>query len=139
MPLFFLTIGSENPAPIRFALEQNGKTIATGAPLFDYEANRIVGSLAHPLPVAFGGNSIVAYPSPFVDKVQIIVTAESEQPVSVAIYSAGGQLITQVDGQTENGTYIYDWQQATDVPAGIYSAVVRTGKQTQTVKLIKQK
>ena len=139
MPLFFLTIGSENPAPIRFALEQNGKTIATGAPLFDYEANRIVGSLAHPLPVAFGGNSIVAYPSPFVDKVQIIVTAESEQPVSVAIYSAGGQLITQVDGQTENGTYIYDWQQATDVPAGIYSAVVRTGKHTQTVKLIKQK
>lgn len=38
LPLFFLTIGSEQPASIRFVLEQDGKTGAQSAPMLNYEA-----------------------------------------------------------------------------------------------------
>ncbi len=38
LPLFFLTIGSEQPASIRFVLEQDGKTVAQSAPMLNYEA-----------------------------------------------------------------------------------------------------
>lgn len=138
LPLFFLTIGSEQPASIHFSLEQNGKTIAQSAPMLNYKANGIVGSLENPYPISFRQHNVIALPSPFVDHAQIVVSDENEQPVSIAIYSAGGQLITYAEGQIENGTYIYQWQAGAALPTGIYSAVVRLGNQTQTVKLIKQ-
>ncbi len=138
LPLFFLTIGSEQPASIRFVLEQDGKTVAQSAPMLNYEANGIVGSLENPYPISFRRHSVIALPSPFVDKVQIMVSDEENLPVSVNIYSAGGQLLAHADGQIENGTYTYLWQAGASVPAGIYSAVVRVSNRTQTVKLIKQ-
>lgn len=138
LPLFFLTIGSEQPASIRFVLEQDGKTVAQSAPMLNYEANGIVGSLEKPYPISFSRHSVIALPSPFVDKVQIIVSDEENLPVSVSIYSTGGQLLAHTDGQIENGTYTCLWQPGASVPAGIYSAVVCVGNRTQTVKLIKQ-
>lgn len=138
LPLFFLTIGSEQPASIRFVLEQDGKTVAQSTPMLNYEANGIVGSLENPYPISFRRHSVIALPSPFVDKVQIMVSDEENLPVSVNIYSAGGQLLAHADGQIENGTYTYLWQAGASVPAGIYSAVVRVSNRTQTVKLIKQ-
>ena len=139
LPLFFLTIGTEEAsAPIRFALEQDGETVAYSAPMFDYAANRVVGSLSAPLPISFAGSKVVALPSPFVDHVEIVVTTPEEQPVALAIYSESGQLLTRAEGQTENGQYTYEWH-CTAVPAGIYSAVVHIGQETQTIRLIKQK
>ncbi len=139
LPLFFLTVGTEEAsAPIRFALEQDGETIAYSAPMFDYAPQGIVGSLTAPLPISFVGTKVTALPSPFVDHVTIVVTTPEEQPVSLAIYSESGQLLTRAEGQTENGQYTYEWHCAA-VPAGIYSAVVHVGQETQTIRLIKQK
>ncbi|MCI5681125.1 MAG: T9SS type A sorting domain-containing protein [Bacteroidales bacterium] len=106
--------------------------------MLNYEANGIVGSIENPYPISFRRHSVIALPSPFVDKVQIMVSDEENLPVSVNIYSAGGQLLAHADGQIENGTYTYLWQAGASVPAGIYSAVVRVSNRTQTVKLIKQ-
>ncbi len=139
MPLFFLTVGTEQTAaPVRFALEQDGETLAYSAPMFDYTADAIVGSLEHPLPISFAGAQVTALPSPFVDHVEIVVTTPGEQAVSLAVYSESGQLLARAEGQTENGIYTYEWH-CTAVPAGIYSAVVHLGQETKTIRLIKQK
>lgn len=138
IPLFFLTVGSENSGAIHFALEQNGETVAQSAPMFSYKANGIVGSLDNPLPISFGKNSISALPSPFVDKVQVVVTTAEDQAVELAIYSASGQLLATDKGATEDGVYTYEWQSKA-LPSGIYMAVVRLGNETKTIRLIKQK
>ncbi len=138
IPLFFLTIGSENVGAIHFALEQNGETVAQSAPMFNYSANGIIGSLDNPLPISFRTNTITAMPSPFVDKVQVVVTTAEDQAVSLAIYSESGQLLATDNGQTENGIYTYEWQSKA-VPTGIYIAVVRLENETKTIRLIKQK
>ncbi len=138
IPLFFLTVGSENSGAIHFALEQNGETVAQSAPMFSYKANGIVGSLDNPLPISFGKNSISALPSPFVDKVQVVVTTAEDQAVELAIYSASGQLLATDKGATEDGVYTYEWQSKA-LPSGIYMAVVRLENETKTIRLIKQK
>ncbi len=138
MPLFFLTIGSELTGAVRFALEQDGEVVAQSAPMFNYNADAIIGSLDNPLPISFKGNNITALPSPFVDKVQIVVTTAEDQDVSLAIYSESGQLLTTVNGRTENGVYTYEWHSKA-VPAGIYMAVVQLEHEMKTIRLIKQK
>ncbi len=138
LPLFFLTVGSEQGGTVRFALERNGKTLAAGTPQFGYAANAVVGTLDHPYPIQFQTTRVSVISSPYTPKTQIVVTGGEElQAVAVAVYSASGQLLTTANGQIENGVYIYEWDNHA-CPAGIYSAVVRIGNLTESVKLIKQ-
>ncbi len=139
VPLFFLTVGAEQNGAVRFALEQNGETVAYSAPMFAYTADGVAGSLDAPLVISFARVAVEAYPSPFVDHVSIsLTTPEAEGTADIRIYDATGRLLTHATESVDGHLLLYRWDEAATVPAGVYTASVRYRNEIYNVKLIKQ-
>lgn len=138
MPLYFITVGSEQSDAVRFAIEQDDETVAYSAPMFTYKAHGIVGSLESPLEISFDQVAFDAYPSPFTDHVQLsLSTPESDGTADIRIFDVAGRLLMHTTAPVDGHLMIYEWNAAT-VPAGVYTASVRFGNENYNVKLIKQ-
>ncbi len=138
MPLYFITVGSEQSDAVRFAIEQDGETVAYSAPMFTYKAHGIVGSLESPLEISFDQVAFDAYPSPFTDHVQLsLSTPETDGTADIRIFDVAGRLLMHTTAPVAGHLMIYEWNAAT-VPAGVYTASVRFGNENYNVKLIKQ-
>jgi hypothetical protein len=85
--------------------------------------------------------SVNISPNTFSDRLEIRVKAQQTTPVSVRIYDATGQLITQLADQltVQSGEEkVLYWESAAALPTGLYYCTVQSGQQVRTTKLVKQ-
>jgi hypothetical protein len=85
-------------------------------------------------------SSVKTTPNTFSDHLEIRVTALQTAPVSVRICRADGQLVAQVANQETalaGEEKVWQWQAPAGLPDGMYFCTVQSGRQVQTVKVVK--
>ena len=82
----------------------------------------------------FGNDAhLVVYPNPSADKFNFIVESDSNEPVTVVVYSASGQRMEQLNNMKNN----VEFEVGSSLPQGIYFAEVNQGGFKQVVRIVK--
>ena len=97
-------------------------------------ADQITGVKSEPLPAAFA--LLRSYPNPFNPTTMIEFNLPNAQTVNLTIFSADGRLVaTLVDGLMPSGQHRAVWA-ASQHPAGVYVARLRTADGSQVSKML---
>lgn len=84
--------------------------------------------------------SVKTAPNTFSDRLDIRVTPLQTAPVSIRIYRADGQLVAEVangDMARAGEETLWQWQAPAGLSAGLYFCTVQSGRQVQTLKVVK--
>jgi hypothetical protein len=133
-------IGSEMIAAGENALVTiPGNVELTGAEVASYDGFG-VNALVRNLPQTFAVNN---YPNPFNPSTKICLSLSEASAWSVKIYNVAGQLVNELSGYNEAGTFEVMWEgtdnNGSHVASGIYFYKAQAGQYTATRKMVLMK
>jgi hypothetical protein len=133
-------IGSEMIAAGENALVTiPGNVELTGAEVASYDGFG-VNALVRNLPQTFAVNN---YPNPFNPSTKICLSLPEASAWSVKIYNVAGQLVNELSGYNEAGTFEVMWEgtdnNGSHVASGIYFYKAQAGQYTATRKMVLMK
>ncbi|WP_455586538.1 LamG-like jellyroll fold domain-containing protein [Bacteroides sp.] len=141
----FITVaGSEAGNTVTFSLERNGKVIARANNAVSYRSNTVQGTMEQPIMLDFStleGN-VSFYPNPFVDKLNIRITAENDGELKLAVYDITGRILLQRAETVYKGLHTTEWDgktaEGSECEAGIYLIHVTVDGKTTILKVEKK-
>lgn len=141
----FITVaGSEAGNIVTFSLERNGKIIARANNAVSYQSNTVQGTTEKPIVLDFSTpeSNVTFYPTPFVDKLNIRVTAENDGELKLAVYDIAGRMLVQRTESVHKGLHITEWDGNTaagsECEAGFYLVHVTVDGNTTILKVEKK-
>ena len=141
----FITVaGSETGDVVTFSLERNGKIIARANNAVNYQSNTVQGTTELPIILDFStveGN-VSFYPNPFVEKLNIRITAEEDGELQLAVYDISGRILMNRTETVYKGLHITEWNGKTaegnECETGIYLIHVTVDGKTTILKVEKK-
>ena len=139
-PLFFLSVGGESSEGISFALERGGEVIAETSPMLDYAPNSVRGDINQPMIIDFVNDlEISVYPNPFDQELNFMLRTNTGDRVEIILYTMAGQMLHCYQTKTTSDSYFqYRIDVNTDMPKGVYMAVVVINGEKHVYKLSKR-
>ena len=139
-PLFFLSVGGESSEGISFALERGGEVIAETSPMLDYAPNSVRGDINQPMIIDFVNDlEISVYPNPFDQELNFMLRTNTGDRVEIILYTMAGQMLHRYQTKTTSDSYFqYRIDVNTDMPKGVYMAVVVINGEKHVYKLSKR-
>lgn len=139
-PLFFLSVGGESCEGISFALERGGEVIAETSPMLDYAPNSVRGDINQPMIIDFVNDlEISVYPNPFDQELNFMLRTNTGDRVEIILYTMAGQMLHRYQTKTTSDSYFqYRIDVNTDMPKGVYMAVVVINGEKHVYKLSKR-
>ncbi len=139
-PLFFLSVGGESSEGISFALERGGEVIAETSPMLDYAPNSVRGDINQPMIIDFVNDlEISVYPNPFDQELNFMLHTNTGDRVEIMLYTMAGQMLHRYQTKTTSDSYLqYRIDMNTDMPKGVYMAVVVINGEKHVYKLSKR-
>lgn len=141
---FISIAGSDASNIVTFSLERNGKVIARANNAISYQSNTVQGTMDKPMVLDFSNleSNVTFYPTPFVEKLNIHVTAENDGELKLAVYDISGKLLMQRTETVYKGLHITEWDGKTaagsECEAGFYLVHVDVDGKTTILKVEKK-
>lgn len=132
--LSFITIYGDREEALTLKLVgASGTEISAGVVAF--QSDKVLGSISEPLQLKIVNTEIAISPNPFDDKLVISIPSDSDQAVSVKLYSVTNSLVLdRIFGvkKGENSIVLEP-----NIASGYYILHIETSEQTEVVKIIK--
>lgn len=138
--LQFINIAAKSGDNVRFTLERNGVTYESTKQM-SFIGDEVYGTPNDPVVLSFNvdgiNESLVAYPNPVVDKLNIAGATTSEEDVTIELFDVAGSLVYSAK-ESVYGNVLETSINMAGYASGSYMLKVSQNEEIKTIKIVKK-